>query len=97
MIGIGRDFQQYVTTYPRYAYTSTSTNYRSRRAQSDTEYPTSLTQSYNRANIQIDLSLITGLSNNFASIPETYSLSQNFPNPFNPVTKINFAIPKQGL
>jgi hypothetical protein len=30
-------------------------------------------------------------------IPETYALSQNYPNPFNPTTKINFAIPKQGL
>jgi hypothetical protein len=31
------------------------------------------------------------------TIPDDYSLSQNFPNPFNPTTKINFAIPKQGM
>jgi hypothetical protein len=39
----------------------------------------------------------TGISNNNSLIPEKYSLSQNFPNPFNPVTKINFDIPKSGL
>jgi len=27
-------------------------------------------------------------------VPEDYNLDQNFPNPFNPVTKINFSIPK---
>ncbi|MFZ4591776.1 MAG: T9SS type A sorting domain-containing protein [Ignavibacteria bacterium] len=32
-----------------------------------------------------------------AETPKTYQLSQNYPNPFNPVTKINFALPKQGF
>ncbi|MBS1517088.1 MAG: S8 family serine peptidase [Bacteroidetes bacterium] len=96
MISIGRDFQQYVNTYPRYAY-STSLSYLSRRAQSDTQYPTSLTQSFNRANIQIDISLITGIETNTVSIPSIFSLSQNYPNPFNPSTKISFSIPKQGF
>ncbi|MBI5403805.1 MAG: T9SS type A sorting domain-containing protein [Ignavibacteriae bacterium] len=32
-----------------------------------------------------------------ANTPTQYSLNQNYPNPFNPVTRINFAIPKQGL
>ena len=29
-------------------------------------------------------------------IPQDYELSQNFPNPFNPTTKIRFALPKEG-
>ena len=97
MISIGRDYQAYVSTYPRYAYTTTGTDYRSRRGQSDTQFPASLTQSFNRANVQFEISLVTGVENEFASIPEVYSLAQNYPNPFNPSTKINFSIPKQGI
>jgi len=37
------------------------------------------------------------ISNNGSSIPNEYALSQNFPNPFNPVTNIAFAIPQEGL
>ncbi len=39
----------------------------------------------------------SGISNFNNEIPERYELGQNYPNPFNPITKINFAIPKQGF
>ena len=40
---------------------------------------------------------VTRIPNNQNIIPEDYSLGQNYPNPFNPQTKIDFAIPKNGI
>ncbi|MFA7360925.1 MAG: T9SS type A sorting domain-containing protein [Candidatus Kapaibacterium sp.] len=40
---------------------------------------------------------ITGITVVGSEIPSSYAVSQNFPNPFNPTTKINFALPKSGL
>lgn len=38
--------------------------------------------------------VINGINDPVFEIPGDYRLSQNFPNPFNPVTTINFSIPK---
>ena len=50
-----------------------------------------------RPNVCFTMSTVTGANNQYTEVPTKYELSQNYPNPFNPVTKINFALPKQGF
>jgi subtilisin family serine protease len=40
---------------------------------------------------------LTSVEPNGQEIPASYSISQNFPNPFNPTTRINFSIPKSSF
>ena len=51
----------------------------------------------NRPNTCITMTALVGTGNQTTVIPDKFELSQNYPNPFNPMTKINFALPKQGL
>ncbi len=41
--------------------------------------------------------IITSTGNNSNDVPDHYNLIQNFPNPFNPSTKIQFQIPRSSL
>ncbi len=51
----------------------------------------------NRPNTCFTMSIISGNYSSSNIIPNDFKLYQNYPNPFNPVTRINFAIPKQGM
>ncbi len=45
----------------------------------------------------VKYSQVTGLKNISSGIPQKFFLSKNYPNPFNPVTKIKFALPQTSM
>ncbi len=49
---------------------------------------------YSISEISIYGTVFTGVESAMSELPTTYSLSQNFPNPFNPSTTINFSLIK---
>lgn len=57
---------------------------------------TGAAQTY-RPNVCFYTSIISGLGNSKNIVPENYKLYQNHPNPFNPVTKIQYDIPKKSI
>jgi hypothetical protein len=44
--------------------------------------------------LQKSMDILTGVETVNYDVPETYALTQNFPNPFNPTTEIQFGVPR---
>ncbi len=58
-----KGFQQYISGYPYWRYTTTSPNYCCRYGYNDYEQPVSLYQSYNRPNIMLTMAIQSPIAN----------------------------------
>jgi hypothetical protein len=63
----------------------------------DNEGSTHWTNGFNATMLTLDFSLITDVNDEAGNTPTDFTLTQNFPNPFNPTTKINFSVPQSGF
>jgi hypothetical protein len=86
--------QAYISTnYPYWRYTTT-TVYRTRGARSDASQPSSLTQTYNRPNIRVMITSLSGIEQNtLSTLPLITALYAPKPNPVvNGLAHITYSI-----
>lgn len=73
--------------------------YMDRFFEMDVEYCYTVTGVYNQGESMMSPEFcftptIIGIEDDIAALPEFFAVSQNFPNPFNPATTINFQLPQ---
>ena len=85
--------------YPGYNYSNVQLSPRPRGIAFSVSGDTAYLAGYNyeRAPVQMFVRGTTGVEMLESAIPSGYTLSQNFPNPFNPSTEINFTLAKGGM